>query len=326
MSGRYRLLPPAPFATTLAVDGLLGVACALDAAEVALSDAVHMTSSLGDRSPRDRAVALAARMADDLAAVPGVVAIGLGGSWARGAGDTASDVDLGIYYSPDAPLDVDAVRTAALRHDQDAEVVGLGEWGPHIDGGAWLTVHGQRVDWIYRDLVKVRHAIEVADAGRLTFEYQPGHPLGFANIYYAAEVHHVIVLHDPDGQLAALKQRTATFPDALRASAADMLWEARFSLDNAAKPAKRGDVGHVAGLAYRAVMCMAYASSLRNRRWVMTEKGLIAAMAQLPDSGPHAAAEAVDVLGAVGRSPDELNRSVRRLTAVLDELEAVAVD
>lgn len=56
-------------------------------------------------------------MADGLAAVPGVVAIGLGGSWARGAGDAASDVDLGIYYGPDAPLDVDGVRTVALRHD-----------------------------------------------------------------------------------------------------------------------------------------------------------------------------------------------------------------
>lgn len=265
-------------------------------------------------------------MADDLAAVPGVVAIGLGGSWARGAGDAASDVDLGIYYTPDHPLDVDGMRTVAFQHDQDAEVVGLGEWGPHIDGGAWLTVQDQRVDWIYRDLSKVHRAIDDAHAGRLTFDYQPGHPLGFANIYYAAEVHHVVVLHDPADHLAASKQRTTTFPDALRASAADMLWEAGFSLDNAAKPARRGDVGHVAGLAYRAVMCMAYALLLHNRRWVMTEKGLIAAMAQLPDPGPRAAAEAVDVLGAVGRSPDELNGSARRLTAVLDELKAVTVD
>lgn len=183
------------------------------------------------------------------------------------------------------------------------------------------------MDWIYRDLVKVQRAIDDAHAGRLTFDYQPGHPLGFANIYYAAEVHHVVVLHDPRDELAALKQQTAKFPDPLRERAPNAaLWEARFSLENAAKPAKRGDVGHVTGLAYRAVMCMGYALLLRHRRWVMTEKGVIAAMAGLPDPAPLAAAEAADVLGAVGRSDDELQTSVRRLTSIPDNLEAVAGD
>ncbi len=291
-----------------------------------VSDAVGVASPPDGTSPRERAVALAARAADGLAAVSGVVAIGLGGSWARGAGDAASDVDVGIYYRRDAPLDVDGVRSVALRHDVNAEVVGLGEWGPHIDGGAWLTVDDGRMDWIYRDLDKVQDAVDDAHAGRVAFEYQPGHPLGFPSIYYAAEVHHVVVLHDPQDQLAALKERTAIFPEALRGGARNVLWEARFSLDNAAKPAKRGDIGHVAGLAYRALMCMAYAALLHHRRWVMTEKGAIAAMADLPDPAPHAAAQAAEVLGAVGRSPDELQTSVRRLTAVLNEVEAVARD
>ncbi len=284
-----------------------------------------MGSSRATTSARDRAVGLAARLANDLAAVGGVAAVGLGGSWSRGAGDDASDVDLGIYYRPDVPLDVDGVRAVALAHDPNAAVVAVGEWGPHIDGGAWLTVEDQRVDWIYRDLAKVQRAIDDAQAGGLTFDYQPGHPLGFANIYYAAEVHHVVVLQDPSKELAALKQQTASFPDALRKRAPiAALWEARFSLENAAKPAKRGDVGHVTGLAYRAVMCMGYALLLHHRRWVMTEKGVIAAMADLPDPAPHAAAEAADVLSAVGRSTNELQTSVSRLTAVLEELEVVA--
>lgn len=290
-----------------------------------VGDAVPMNSA-GRPATQEDTVAVAARMAEGLAAVPGVVAIGLGGSWARGAGDAASDVDLGVYYAADDPLDVDAVRSAAVRFDPDAAVVGLGEWGPHINGGAWLTIEGRRVDWIYRDLAEVYRAIEAAHAGRLSFDYQPGHPLGFASVYYAAEVHHVLILHDPKDQLAALKQQTADFPEALRARAPDVLWEARFSLQNAAKPAKRGDVGHVSGLAYRTVMCIAYALLLHHRRWVMTEKGAIAAMADLPDPAPLAAAEAADVLGALGRNPGELQTSVRRLTAVLDRLEEAAGD
>ena len=49
-----------------------------------------------------------------------------------------------------------------------AEEIGLmtaiGDWGPWINGGAWLTVAGTRVDLLYRELDKVRGVIEASGA------------------------------------------------------------------------------------------------------------------------------------------------------------------
>lgn len=50
-------------------------------------------------------------VADQLLEVPGVAAVMLGGSRARGAEKPDSDVDLGLYYRP--PLDVDKLQALA---------------------------------------------------------------------------------------------------------------------------------------------------------------------------------------------------------------------
>jgi predicted nucleotidyltransferase len=140
-----------------------------------------------------------------LAAIDGIAAVVLGGSRARGTAHAESDIDLGIYYHPDRPLDVDALRTLARELDNGgtaATVTAPGEWGAWINGGAWLQIEGHHVDWLYRDLGLVTRTIAQCRAGRHTCDYQPGHPHGFHNHMYMAEVHHCRVLHDPSGALA----------------------------------------------------------------------------------------------------------------------------
>ena len=112
-----------------------------------------------------------------LATVGGVVGVALGGSRARGDHTPASDVDLGLYYRQ--PLDVAGLT--ALAHEvagPSAEVTEPGGWGPWVDGGGWLTVDGVAVDWIYRDVDRVRTCWESAVAGRYAFHHQIGHPFG----------------------------------------------------------------------------------------------------------------------------------------------------
>jgi len=84
--------------------------------------------------------------------VDGVVAIVLGGSHARGYATAESDIDLGLWYSDRRPLPIAALREVAARVNDTAEpvVTGLYEWGRWVNGGAWLTIGGQRVDWLYR--------------------------------------------------------------------------------------------------------------------------------------------------------------------------------
>jgi hypothetical protein len=40
-----------------------------------------------------------------------------------------------------------------------SSLTAIGDWGPWINGGAWLTVEGKRVDLLYRELDKVRSVI-----------------------------------------------------------------------------------------------------------------------------------------------------------------------
>lgn len=76
---------------------------------------------------------------DSLKSVPNVVALVLGGSYARGLARPGSDIDIGIYYRDAAPLPVSAVRAVAdsLSAPGSSPVVtGLYGWGPWVNGGA----------------------------------------------------------------------------------------------------------------------------------------------------------------------------------------------
>ncbi|MDA8440729.1 MAG: hypothetical protein M0Z51_17980, partial [Propionibacterium sp.] len=48
---------------------------------------------------------------------------------------------------------------------RDVSVEGPGGWGPWVDGGAWLDVGGTAVDWIIRDVDRVRRQRERAVRG-----------------------------------------------------------------------------------------------------------------------------------------------------------------
>jgi hypothetical protein len=68
------------------------------------------------------------------------------------------------------------------------------------------------VDWLYRDLDRVRKSWEDAQAGRYDFHFQIGHPFGVPDFIYAGEVALGVVLADPSGEITALQQ--AGTPDA----------------------------------------------------------------------------------------------------------------
>lgn len=83
------------------------------------------------------ALGLAHVVARDVAAVPGIVAVIVGGSHARGDARPGSDVDLGLYYRGSAGFDLGALRAAAARLDPRPDAVPPtepGGWGPRVGG------------------------------------------------------------------------------------------------------------------------------------------------------------------------------------------------
>src|ERR1700694_2618869 len=145
--------------------------------------------------------ALLRRLVVALSAVPGVAAIALGGSRARGTATAASDYDIGLF-SPAHP----ALGGA------EASMTPIGGWGPWIDGGGWLVIGGVHVDLLYRDIDRVAAAIDDACAGKVERFYQPGHPHAFLPTIYMGEAACAHVLHDPARVLAALQRRTTPYP------------------------------------------------------------------------------------------------------------------
>jgi predicted nucleotidyltransferase len=269
---------------------------------------------------------LAQNVAERLGQIDGVVAVVLGGSRARGTASPDSDYDLGIYYDPEHRPSLDALRALAQelddRHAPDL-VTDYGGWGPWINGGGWLDIAGQRVDWLYRDLARVEHEIAECEAGRPRIDYQPGHPHGFYNHIYMGEVFYCQPLFQRDDTLSRLKARTTPYPPLLKQVLIRSLWEARFSLENARKPALRGDVTQVVGFLYRAVAVMVQALFALNQRYCINEKGAAQEVESFPQHPHNFYEHVIDILGATGRSPDDLSQSVAQLENLLAGVETL---
>jgi hypothetical protein len=244
---------------------------------------------------------LLGRLVRAFGGVPGIRAIALGGSRARGEATAQSDYDLGLYYEADHPIDVGRLAKAAmlLPGAASSSATAIGEWGPWINGGAWLTVGGQRVDLLYRELDKLRAVIDACHAGRIERVYQPGHPHAFVSAIYMGEVALAQVLWDPESILARLQRRCTPYPPALaEALIKTFLWEAKFALGNALHGRGRDDPAYVAGCGFRSVACLNQSLFALNRVYLLNEKGAPRAVEKLPRHPPDYAARVAQAITA----------------------------
>jgi predicted nucleotidyltransferase len=273
----------------------------------------------------DRILAQAQAIAARLIAIDGVRAVVLGGSWARGAGDPGSDIDLGLYYDPAQPPALALMRELAATLDDGRHgdiVTNFGEWGPWINGGAWLTIGGQRVDWLYRDLALVRRMIDECINGQPRVYYQSGHPHGFHTHIYLGELAYCIPLADPFGEVAALKALTRPYPPMLRRALVHSLWEAGFALETCRKSAVRGDVFHVSGSLFRSAACLIQVLYALNETYWINEKGALHTAGMFPLAPTDFEAEVRAALSAPGAS-DSLPRLERVVAQVRDLCDRV---
>ncbi|KIU46408.1 nucleotidyltransferase domain-containing protein [Bradyrhizobium elkanii] len=269
---------------------------------------------------------LLARIIPVLAAVPGVAAVVLGGSRARGTAHQTSDYDLGLYFAEAAPVDTERLRMVVqgLVDDPAAvHVTPVGEWGPWIVGGAWLVIGGHKVDLLYRSVEQVTAVLDACRNGEIGMHYQPGHPHGFCSAIWMGEVALCRVLHDPQGVVAAMQAKTVPYPPALRdALLRRFQWEIRFAIDNAELAVPRGDGTHVAGCAYRALACIAQVLFALNGQYLINEKGALVQAADFPLTVRGLAGRVAELWRQIGAA--EYAAALRTLRTLENELREIS--
>lgn len=203
-------------------------------------------------------------IADQLAALPGVLAVSLGGSRASGTHGPGSDWDFALYYRD--RFDPADLRTLGW----EGTVSEIGGWGGGVfNGGAWLEIEGRRVDVHFRDLHVVEHQLAEAQQGRFHIEPLMFHLTGIPSYLVVAELAMNRVLR---GDLPH-----PAYPQRLR-DAAPPDWRGRADLTLHYARAAYVDAGkltELAGALATSAMMTAHAVLAARGEWVTNEKRLL---------------------------------------------------
>ena len=260
-----------------------------------------------------------------LVEMPGVLAVVLGGSLARDRGASNSDLDLGLLYTDASPINIAAVQSVIEEVNDDLLTVAtpLGGWGPWVNGGAWLHIHGHAVDLLYRSIDRYRATIDNARNGFAEHDYLQQPPFGFQSTIYLGEIDSCVALSDPTGIVSELKALIRPYPPKLKfALTSGYHWGADFSVQNAAKPAARGDLYAVAGCLSRAVAFLVQSLFAANEIYFISDKGAIEAIEAMP-LRPDSWSQRVHELLTLTDQPDRLQFAVQQASELVTEARQI---
>jgi hypothetical protein len=223
-----------------------------------------------------------AEIVEKLSAIPGAVAVTLGGSRGPNLADAASDWDLGLYYRGEIDLSPLAAAYGVVNPP--------GAWGRLMNGGAWLELAGMKVDVILRDLDTVEYWAKRAEAGEFEVDLLLGYLAGIPTYSLCAEISVNRVL---SGQLPPL----GDFPEKLKETAPpNWRFRSRFSLDYARMHARRGNLVGATGQTAKAVFEEAHARACEAGRWALNEKRLLAGLDHVHSFFSNVPAESAELL------------------------------
>jgi hypothetical protein len=231
-------------------------------------------------------IALLDTITFDLANIPGVTAVVLGGSYARGTARPESDIDVALYYAESSPPEIEALRRCAEKisiPNHPPTVAGYYKWGPWVNGGAWIRTSAGKLDLLYRNTDQVRRVLDESDNGIYHHDYYQQPTFGFVSVIYLAETKCCIPLCDPQNLLERLKQRLETYPPALRRKLIhDGLMVAEFTLSHAHTFSDRGDVLNTVGCLTKVAYALSQTLFALNGEYYFGDKGSLEAVERFP--------------------------------------------
>lgn len=266
------------------------------------------------------------QIVDHLKDVQGLKAVVLGGSYATGSQRPDSDIDLGLYYYEQQSLDIESIRriASALNDTPDPVVTDPGGWGTWVNGGAWLTIQGRRVDFLYRNIDFVSATIDECNNGIIRSDYWQQPAYGFHSFMYCTETSINQPLYDPEHIIEQLKTKVVDYsPQLKQAIIKKFLWSARFTLDNAYKMAARGDIYFVTGCLARAIHCLVQVLYALNETYYISEKKLVRDVSAFRIQPENFVKRIGAILGATGTTNIQLMESLAKTETLYSEVSAL---
>jgi predicted nucleotidyltransferase len=260
----------------------------------------------------------------ELKRVDGVKAIVLGGSYAIGMATENSDLDIGIYYSELNPFEIEKIKDVAkkISNSDQPTVTNFYEWGPWVNGGAWINTTSGEVDFLYKNIEQITRTIENAKDGiwENNFDQQP--PYGFSSIIFLSETQNSLPLYDPDNVVKNLKESVEQYPQKLKQSVIQQsLWSAEFTIWQAEKFASKNDTFNAVGCLTRATKSIVTSLFAVNELYPMGDKRAISILEQAKIRPADLALKIDHILCC---NKDTLNDNVIHLKKLFDETASLA--
>ena len=257
-----------------------------------------------------------------LSTVPGIQAIVLGGSRARGTHSLSSDIDIGIYY--DSPtLDIGILNKATQAVDDEHRenlIASPGGWGNWVNGGGWLIIDECPVDFILRDIARVEKAIEEGRNGVVSSHYQPGHPHAYINVMYMGELAISKVLWKKGNNVSAMKLMSEQYPVELQKALIHLFsFEAEFSLWLAENSIDKDDIYYVTAHIVRSISALNQVLFALNKEYCLNEKKAVKMIEKFDIHPAGYKSKIDDIFAAVGTDNKNACAQLRRLVSGVKE-------
>ena len=257
--------------------------------------------------------------------IPGVVGVVLGGARARGNSLETSDIDIGIYYDEYLGFNTEDLSVAAAKLDDEHRenlVTPIGGWGPWVNAGGWLTIDGYHVDFILRDIDRVEEEINDCIEGKITTNYQTGHPHGYLNVMYMGEVSICNILLDKYKKIAQLKNKTKPYPKRLKDVMVNyFMFEACFSLMHAESNIDKDDISYVAGHIFRSVSCLNQLLFAANEEYCINEKRAVKIIDSFEIKPKNYKKRIDEIFTLISSNPEDTKKAVEILKEIIDEVD-----
>jgi hypothetical protein len=257
--------------------------------------------------------------------VAGEYGIAIGGSYAKGSGDSLSDVDMYLF--------ADEVLPAARRAERVVAELGAEarpeSWGaddPFVQGGTDFWHGGQRVECWLRSTCEVDRTLRACLGGEVRREYVVWAVMGFLGYTALADVHSMRIVDDPHGVLARWKGAVATYPEALRQNVIGRFlpeaafWPVNFHYRTAVH---RADVIYTSAIVQQVLQALIQVVFALNRVYFPGEKRLAYAMETLPVHPSGFARRVQELLAPPSVDVAGLETQRRELADLVAEMRAL---